>query len=102
VKELDHKTGETLECARNADSGVHFNQDAFGGMDVDLQLAGFVDGRIKESKETLQSKGIWVSSLIEMAPSGNGIANLMGNVRTGFTDVPVHLAHNANVLITVE
>jgi hypothetical protein len=27
-------------------------------MDVDLQLAGFVDGRIKEGKETLQSKGI--------------------------------------------
>jgi hypothetical protein len=36
MEKLNHKTGETLERARNADSGVHFNQNALGSMNVNL------------------------------------------------------------------
>ena len=36
VEELDHEAGETLECAWDAHGGVHFDEDAFGCVDVDL------------------------------------------------------------------
>ena len=53
VQQLNHKTGESLECPGNADSWADLDQDAFGGVDIDLQLAGFVDGRVEQSKQTL-------------------------------------------------
>lgn len=43
VQQLYHETGESLEGTGNADCRADFNQDALGGMDIDLQLAGFVD-----------------------------------------------------------
>ena len=51
---MDHKTGETLEGTRNSDSRADFDEDSFGSMDVNLEFSGFVNRRIKESKETLQ------------------------------------------------
>lgn len=53
VKELNHQTGKPLECPRNAHGGIHFDQDALGGMDEDLQLSGLVDRGIEEGQETL-------------------------------------------------
>lgn len=54
VEELYHETGETLECTRDADSGGDFDEDAFGGCDVDLEEAGFVDWGVKEGEKTLK------------------------------------------------
>jgi len=48
VQELDHQAGETLEGAGDADGGGDFDEDVFGGVDVDLELAGFVDGGVEE------------------------------------------------------
>lgn len=48
-----HKTGETLESSRDSDSGVDFDQYAFGGLYVDLQSTSFVQGRVEQCKETL-------------------------------------------------
>jgi len=48
VQELDHEASETLEGAGNADGGGDFDEDVFGGVDVDLELAGFVDGGVEE------------------------------------------------------
>jgi len=53
VKELDHKTCEPFESSRNAHGWIDFDQDAFGGMNEDLELAGFVDWRVEEGKEAL-------------------------------------------------
>ena len=55
MEQLNHKTGETLECSRYADRRADFNENTLGCMDVYLQLAGLVDWRIKESEETLVS-----------------------------------------------
>ena len=33
---------------------------------------------------------------------GRGAPNLMGNIRPRIADVPVHLPHDANVLVAVE
>lgn len=56
MQKLDHETGEALEGARNADGRVDLDQDPFGGMDVDLEFASLVDGRVEESEETLSDK----------------------------------------------
>lgn len=53
VQQLDHKTGEPFECSRNPHGRTDFDQDTFGGVDVDLQPAGLVDGRVKEGQQTL-------------------------------------------------
>jgi len=48
VKKLHHETGESLEGSRYADGGRDFNEHAFSGMDVDLELSGLVDGRVEQ------------------------------------------------------
>lgn len=53
VKELDHETGESLEGTWDTDGGADFDEDSFGGVDVDLQLASLVDWRVKKRKEAL-------------------------------------------------
>lgn len=53
VEELDHQTCEALEGTGNADGRRDFDEDTFGGVDVYLELASFVDGGIKEGEEAL-------------------------------------------------
>lgn len=53
MKELNHQAGESLECTWYADRRADFDQNALGGMDVDLQLSGLVDGRVEQSEQTL-------------------------------------------------
>lgn len=53
VKELDHETSESFEGSRDAYGWVDFDQDTLGGMNVDLELASFVDWRVEEGKEAL-------------------------------------------------
>jgi hypothetical protein len=53
VKQLDHETGEAFEGSRDADGGGDFYEDAFGGVDVDLEFAGFVYGGVEEGEEAL-------------------------------------------------
>lgn len=50
---MDHETSESFERTGNSDTRADFNEDSFGGVDVNLQLSGFVDRRIEQSKETL-------------------------------------------------
>lgn len=50
VQKLDHETREALKGSRNSDRGRNLDQDAFGGVDVDLKLACLVDGRIEEGQ----------------------------------------------------
>ncbi len=47
MKELHHQTSETLEGAGNANGWTDLDQDAFGRVDVYLQLSGFVDGGVE-------------------------------------------------------
>lgn len=56
MEQLDHQTSEALECSRNADRRADFDEDPFGGVDVNLQSAGLVDGRVEESKQTLETE----------------------------------------------
>lgn len=53
MKKLNHETSESLECTRDADRWVDFDEDAPGGVDIDLKFAGLVDGRVEEGKKTL-------------------------------------------------
>src|SRR5690606_37003045 len=48
VKELNHKTCETLECTRNAYGGVDLHKDTFGGLNVNLELSSLVEWGIQE------------------------------------------------------
>lgn len=54
VKELDHQTSETLEGTGNANGRADFYQDTLGCVNVDLELAGLVERRVKQSEETLR------------------------------------------------
>src|SRR3569833_432162 len=53
VQELHHQAGEALESARDADRGRHLNELALGCLDIDLQLARLVDGRVQQREQTL-------------------------------------------------
>jgi hypothetical protein len=53
MKELNHETGESLEGTRNADSRVYLDENAFSGVNIYLEFAGFVDRRVEESEEAL-------------------------------------------------
>jgi hypothetical protein len=48
-----HETGETLEGTGNTDMGVDFDQYALGGVDIHLQQASFVQGRVEKSEQAL-------------------------------------------------
>jgi len=48
VEELHHQACEALEGAGDADGGGDLDEDVFGGVDVDLEAAGFVDGGVEE------------------------------------------------------
>lgn len=47
VKKLYHQTSESLECSRYTNSRAYFDENTFGGVDVNLKPAGFVDWRIQ-------------------------------------------------------
>jgi hypothetical protein len=51
---LDHETSESLECAWDADGWADFNENTLGRVDVDLKLAGLIDRRVEEGKQTLR------------------------------------------------
>lgn len=53
MQQLDHETGEALESTRDAHGGVHLNEHATSRLDVDLQFAPFVDGRIEQGEQAL-------------------------------------------------
>lgn len=53
VEELDHQTGEPLERPWDSDGRVDLDEDLVGGVDVHLELAGLVDGRVEEGEEAL-------------------------------------------------
>ena len=94
---MDHETGEALERSGNANSRANFDQDAFCSVDVDLQLASLVDGRVQQSKQTLK---VEVSSPLQQHHSM--YSHLMRDVRSSVTDVATHLAHDTNVFIAVQ
>lgn len=54
VQELHHQTGEALKGTRNAHRRAHLDEHALGRVDVNLQFAGFVDGRVEEGEQALQ------------------------------------------------
>ena len=95
VEQLYHETSESLESTWDADGWADFNEDPFRGMDVYLQLAGLVDGRVEQGEEAL---GI-VSNHCDVESQ---VSNLVGNIRSCIADVAIHLAHDSNMLVTVQ
>jgi hypothetical protein len=59
MEELDHKASESLKGTWNADGWADFDENAFGGVDIDLKFACLVDRRVEESEETLRIVSIW-------------------------------------------
>jgi hypothetical protein len=53
MQKLHHQTRESFECSRDADGRANSDEHILGRVYVDLQLAGLVDRRIEERKETL-------------------------------------------------
>jgi len=53
MKELDHEACESFECSWNANCRADFDEDPFGCVDVDLQLASLVDWRVEKGEEAL-------------------------------------------------
>lgn len=62
MKQLDHQTGEPLECTRNPDRRAHFDQNALGGLDIDLELSGLVDRGVEQGEEALEVRQAKVSA----------------------------------------
>lgn len=53
---MNHKARKPLERSGNPDSWADFDQDTFGSMDVNLELSGLVDGRVKKCEEALETQ----------------------------------------------
>jgi hypothetical protein len=56
VEQLYHETSEALKCSGDADRRADSDEHVLVRLDVYLEPAGLVDGRIEESKETLTSR----------------------------------------------
>ena len=54
VQQLHHEAGEAFESAWDAHRGRDLDEYAFGGGNEDLELAGFVEGRVEEGKKALR------------------------------------------------
>jgi hypothetical protein len=79
MKQLNHETGETLEGTWDSNCGADFDKNAFGGVDVNLELPSLVDRGVEECQKALV-RDIW----------------------SGIADVAVHLAHDTDMLVTIE
>jgi hypothetical protein len=51
-----HETREPLEGSRDSDVRVDLDEDALGGVDVDLESASFVERRVEERQEALRTR----------------------------------------------
>ena len=96
MEKLYHQASKPLECPRNSDCRADFDEDAFCGVNEDLKPSGFVDRRVEEGKETLIQR-VSVCNLL-----GRVEDDLVGDVGSGFADIPPHLTHHSDVLIAVE
>jgi hypothetical protein len=54
MEQLDHQACEALERAGNADCRADSDKHVLRRLDVNLQLARLVDGRVEERKQTLR------------------------------------------------
>lgn len=54
MEQLNHQTGEPLECSRDANGRIDFDQNALGGVDENLEPTGLVHGGIEKSEQTLR------------------------------------------------
>jgi len=50
MEELHHQPRESLESARDPDRRADADEHVLGGLDVDLELARLVDGRVEQGK----------------------------------------------------
>lgn len=50
MQKLDHETSESLEGSRNTDGGRNLDQDALGGVDINLEFAVLIDGRVQQGQ----------------------------------------------------
>ena len=53
MEQLDHQSSKSLERSGYPDCWADFDQNALGGMNVNLKLAGLVNGGVEQSKQTL-------------------------------------------------
>ena len=72
MQQLHHQTGEALEGTRDAHGGVDLDEDAPRCLDVDLQLARLVDGRVEQRKQALYKwsvlgTGCWLLTEADVA-----------------------------------
>lgn len=54
MQELHHQTSKTFKGTRNSNRWADLDENALGGMDVDLKSSRFVDGGIEEGEKTLR------------------------------------------------
>lgn len=53
-----HQATKPLERPRDPDRRVHFDQDALGGVDIDLKASCLVERRVEQSQEALQMTSV--------------------------------------------
>lgn len=53
VQQLHHQPSEAFECTWDAHGGADTDEDVTCSLDVDLELARLVDGRIEEGEQAL-------------------------------------------------
>jgi hypothetical protein len=96
VQELDHETGEAFEGTGDANAWVYLDEDALGGVDVDLEFAHLVNGGVEEGEKALCTVGHWLKQ------RGLRLEYLVSYVGSCVADIASHLTHDANVLVAVE
>lgn len=101
VQKLDHQTGEPLEGSRDANAGVDLDEDTFGRVDEDLQFTGLVDGGIEQGEKALET-GTRSVSASKFQRNLMDKSHLMGDIGSRLTDIPIHFAHDTDVLVAVE
>ena len=55
MEELDHQASKPLECARDSHGWADLYKHILCGLDVDLELARFIDRRVQQGEKALYS-----------------------------------------------
>ena len=105
VEQLHHQASKSLKGARDANGRRYFDQDTPSRGNVYLESTCFVNGRVEQSEQALETSG-QQRVLVERPFSDSLLVEsresyLMSDVRSGITDIPIHFSHDSNVLVAV-
>lgn len=101
MKQLHHQAGKPFKRSWYTHSRADFNQYALCRVYVYLQFSSLVDGGVEQGEETLEEWSGDCKLSARRLEAEVVHPNLVSNVGPGITNVSIHFAHDADVLVAI-